>query len=96
MEMTDWVSLVDKLLIVWDPLRVMDITSIPEDEYSAYAYSIAKKVLESEEPEEIVAFLTALRKDMFLLDSCEKIDTALAEALLRVKACCMPAHFVKA
>ena len=94
MDMTDWVALVDKMLILWDPLSIMTIESIPVDEYSAYAYAVAKKALESEEPEEIVDFLSALRRDMFLLDPQPKIDNALAELLLDCKRECMPVRFV--
>ncbi len=94
MEMTEWVALVDKLLLLWDPLQIMTIESIPEDEYSAYAYAVADKALQSEEPEEIVAFLSDLRRDMFLLDPAPKVDTALAELLLECKERCMPVRFV--
>lgn len=76
------VEITEHLLRLWDPLLVMRGTSVPPDEYDAYAWGIAERVLRGDSRQELLEYLAELQREMFEQDPLPKIDGIFVDALL--------------
>ena len=76
----EWVR---RFLRAWDPLDLMEIESVPEDEYDMYAPTIARLLSQGCDEHRLAEHLGRLRTVMFELDPDPEDDRILAQILLR-------------
>lgn len=75
------VEITEHLLRLWDPLWVMRGTSVPPEEYDAYAWGIAERVMRGDSRQELLRYLAGLQREMFEQDPLPKIDGIFVDAL---------------
>ena len=74
---------IDEVLhYVWDPIGISD-TPPAKDEYSTYAASVWRDVLEGKSKAEIAAYLTNVATDRMGLEPSKDHDEEVAELIMK-------------